>query len=143
MSFATIAAAIRSRFNTQWGSTTPIAWENVNYTPVTGTPWVRLTILPATARHAGLAVGSSATGNRRYREGGLVVVQVFTPENEGDGESATLAEAAAAVFRGVTASGIRYSGPRGEAPRIRTVGEDGEGWYQRNVEVPFEVDSTH
>lgn len=142
MSFATHAAAIRSRFNTQWASTTPIAWPNASYTPTPGTAWVRLTILPATAKHQGLAVGSSATGSRRYREGGLIVIQVFTPENTGDGANQTLCESVAAIFRGVTADGIRYSGPGAESPRVRSVGNDGAGWYQQNVEVSWSADST-
>lgn len=143
MSFATHAASARGRFNTAWGSTTPVAWPNVAYTPTPGTAWVRFTILPATARQTGLAQGSSATGSRRYREGGLIVVQVFTPENQGDGANNTLCETVAAAFRGVTADGIRYSGPQGEAPRVVTVGNDGAGWYQQNVEVFWSGDDLH
>lgn len=140
MSVATHAAAIRSRFNTEWGATTPVAWPNAAFTPPNPpNPWVRLTILPATAGQRTLA----PVGSRTFRAGGLIVVQVFTPENEGDGENQTLCEQVAAIFRGVTASGIRYAGPNGESPRIRSIGNDGAGWYQQNVEIPFSADSLH
>lgn len=132
MSNATEAAAIRSRFSTEWSDTTPIAWPNVSYTPTPGTAWVRLTILPADASQVELG----AVGSRRFRHAGVIVVQVFVPENTGDGTVQTLAAQAAAVFRGVTVGEIRYG-----APRVRTVGNDGAGWYQVNVECPYSRDT--
>jgi hypothetical protein len=133
VSYATEAAAIRSRFNTEWGATTSVAWPNVAFTPTTGTPWVRLTILPADA--AQTTMGTNGGGVFEYT--GLVNVQVFVPENEGDGEARTLAEQVCGIFRGVTAGGITYVGPTGEGPYTQTVGNDGAGWFQINVWVPY------
>jgi hypothetical protein len=134
MSFATEAATIRSRFNTEWASTTPIAWPNVSFTPPSGEPWVRLEILPSGADQTTLG----ASGNRTFRHDGLVTVQVFVPGNEGDGEARTLAEQAAAVFRGVTVSGIRFG-----APYTTTIGTDDAGWYGVVAWCPYTRDSLY
>lgn len=140
MGYDTEAAAIRARFYAEWGNTTPIAWPNVSFTPPASpkAPWVRLTILPADARQASAAV----PGQRTLRSVGQIIVQVFVPEGGGDGQAEALAEQACAIFRGVRADGIRYQGLRGEAPRARTIGNDGRGWYQVNAEIPYQRDST-
>lgn len=132
MSFATEANAIRSRFNTQWAGATAIAWPNVSFTPTTGTPWVRLSILPSGADQT--EIGDL----RNFRHDGSVLVEIFTPENEGDGEARTLAEQAAAIFRGVTAGGIVYG-----APYTTTNGNDGAGWFSVSVWCPYYRDTLY
>lgn len=134
MSYATEANAIRSRFNAEWGVTTPIAWPNVNFTPPSGEPWVRLEILPSGADQ--ITIGAS--GGRTFRHDGMVTVQVFVPSNEGDGEARTLAEQAAVIFRGVTVGTIRFL-----APYTTTGGNDGAGWYQVNVWCPYTRDTLY
>jgi hypothetical protein len=133
-------AAIRTRFGTLWGDATPIAWGNTDFVPPDPpAPWVRLTILPATARQ----VTTGVVGQRRYRSAGVIIVGAFVPEDAGEGQAQALAEQACAIFRGVTAEGVRYTGPRGEAPRLQTVGNDGRGWYQVNAIIPYTCDSHH
>ena len=136
MSYDTEADAIRARFNTSWGATTPIAWPNVNFTPPAGEPWVRLTIRSDEAFSASLPAPTI-----RHRHTGMVVVQVFTPDNEGDAEARTLADQVCAIFRDVTAGGITYRGVDGSSPYVTEVGPDGSGWYQLNVWVPYYRDS--
>lgn len=146
---AAVSAAIRTRFAAEWASRTPVSWPNKSFDPskvggdpngaaASPYPWVRLTILPATAG----VVSSGGAGGRRFRESGLIVVQVFVPENTGDGVAEVLASAACDVFRAVEADGVRYAGPFGEAPRTRTIGNAG-GYYQINAECPFTADSLH
>jgi hypothetical protein len=134
----TTAAAIRSRFNTQWAGATTIAWDNVAFTPPTGTPWVRVSIRPSDAYQASIGT----TGARTFRDEGLIFIGVFVPENEGEGEAWTLAESAADIFRGVTAAGVVYSGPAGDAPRVEVLGPDGSGWFQVQVRVYYRADQT-
>lgn len=137
MTYQAEAAAIRTRFSTEWDDTTPIAWPNVNFTPPNPpSAWVRFTILPATASQ------SEIGANPLYRHTGFVVIQVFTPDNAGPGEAEQLAEQACGIFRGVTAGGIRYQGPRNEAPVVQTIGNDGNGWYQVNARISYTRDST-
>jgi hypothetical protein len=152
VSTATIANTIRLRFYNEWktlrsltdtqmGATSTVAgrrvaWPNKNFDPPAGLSWVRYTLLPATSDQETLA----PVGSRTFRHGGRIVVQVFTPDNAGDSENNALCEDAAGIFRGVSAGGVRYAGPSGEAPRIVTVGNDGAGWYQQNVEVQYSAD---
>lgn len=134
MSYATEANAIRSRFSAAWGTTTPVAWPNVSFTPPSGEPWVRLEILPAGSDQETMGAPGAAT----FWYDGLVSVQVFTPSNEGDGEARTLAEQVCAIFRSVQAAGIIY-----DTPWITTSGNDGAGWYQLTTWCPYRRETTH
>ena len=134
MSFADEAVAVRQRFAANWLETA-IAWPNTTFTPSQTEEWVRLTILPAAALEAAL-------GGARYRYIGQAIVQVFVPKNTGDGRALELADAACGIFRGVTADGIRYTGPLGEVPGVRVIGDDGNGFFQVNCVIPFWRDET-
>jgi len=82
-------------------------------------------------------IGSGGT----FRPPGLFIASVYVPRGEGAGDGATEAETIAALFRGKTdTSGdtkILY-----RSPTIRPVGPDGQ-WYQIDVEVPYERDTTY
>lgn len=131
MSYAAEAQAIRSRFHTQWNDTTRVAWPNAKFDPTPGQPWVRLSILTADAETVSLPAPTT-----RYRHGGMVSVQVFVPDNEGDERAKDLAELACGIFRGVSADGVNY-----QAPYVTEGGNDGNGWYMLNVWVPYYRDS--
>lgn len=133
MSYADEARAIRDRFRVQWAARTPIAPPNVTYAPPSDKkPWVRLSILPGGANEAGFSFGDK----RRYRHDGLISVQVFTPDNSGDGVAMELAEAACGIFRSETFSGVRCL-----TPYISGAGPDGVGWYMVNVWCPYTRDT--
>lgn len=136
MSVPDVAAAIRTRLDDNW-SATPIAWPNKpDVKPNPKAPWIRLTILPAFADFVGMA----AVGNRRFRDEGIAIITVFVPEGEGDGQALTLAEAAAAIFRGVVADGVHYVGTIGETPQVRPGFNDNAGWFLVPVHVPWFAD---
>lgn len=149
MTESEIAAAVRVRFYSEWGSRTPIAWPNKTFDPTKEggnpqgapidplVPWVRLTIKFADASQREMA----PVGSRTYRQSGLLTIGVFVPDNDGDGAALTLATAAAAIFRGISTGGVRYSGERGEAPRLQTVGSE-NGWFLVNCHVEFSADLT-
>lgn len=125
MGYATERQTIETRFNTQWASASPIAWDNVSYTPTTGTSWVRFSIL------SGAAFQASLETTPKYRHTGIIDIGIFTPEDGGTQTARTLADTAAAVFRGWSSGGIVC-----RAPYITRIGQS-DGWYQLNVTVPF------
>lgn len=132
------AAAILGRLNTQWASTTPIAWPNRPFTPPAGA-WIRPTLRAADAARKEIGVA----GSRTFRHYGLLLIQVFAPEGTGDGVARGHAETLCGIFRAVSAGGITYEGPTGEAPTARDDGVDGNGWYMWTVTVPYTRDSLY
>ena len=132
MTYAVAHAAIRTRFETQWGATTAVQFPNVKFN-VPNSSWVRLNIEQAGANWAGFG----DPGNNPERNFGQVTMQIFTESGEGEGTALALADAARAVFRSWrdAASGVRFLVP----PYARQIGPDGK-WYQTNVVAPFQFD---
>ena len=142
--------AIGTLFNTGWGSTTPISYQNRDFSPPEGSEWVRLTINPADSFRIELG-----TGLKHERTVGIVQVQVFVPANTGDGRSTELGDMVADIFRdqqvdlldpsdGVTVMGRIIF----RTPTLRPIGVDTrlemKGlFYQMNVSVPYVRDSVH
>ncbi len=128
MSFESARQYIEEHFSSGWLDTS-IAYENVSFSPEEGTPWVRLTILDADSRQ--VSMGST----KLYRNNGVIVVQIFVPENTGTGDARSMADQVAAIFRGTQFNGITC-----RAPSPRRVGT-ANGWYQLNVSIPFFFDT--
>ena len=137
MTYEAAHNAIRTRFNTQWGSTTTVAWPNVNFDPPNNAAWVRFVIQDIDS--AQVSYGDPLNNNDRYRHIGRVVIQIFTLKGQGDKEARELADTATAIFRkwSDTASGVLFR----LAPFVRDVTEDDSKWFQINVECPFLRDS--
>lgn len=135
MSFEAQHNAIRARFAAQWGTTTPVAWPNVKFTPGNELAWVRFTVADASGRQA--SMGQPDENLHRYT--GLVTVQIFTKLGTGDERALELADLATGIFRGWrdASSGVRFR----QAPYVRTVPGPQEKWHQLNVLAPFERDS--
>lgn len=130
MSYATEQTVIAQRLVDNW-SATDIAHPNVTYTP-NGDAFIRWSVQGADSFQAGLA----PTGSRRFRHEGLLAIRVFVPVNTGFGTANSHADTLAALFRGVTVSGLTF-----RAPRVIDAGSDGT-YYQKNVLVDFYRDST-
>ena len=123
--------AIETRFTTQWAAATEVAYDNVVYTPgSTVVEWVRLNVLTGIS-----TVASLGGATNLYRSVGVVVVQVFVKEGEGARKALLLADTVAAIFRGIQADGVLY-----RAPSIDRIGPS-DGWYQINVNIPFQWDA--
>ena len=107
-----------------------IVFDNEDFDePDTG-DWVRLVV-----RNIGRAQDTlGKAGNRRFRSGAIVFVQVYTEANTGVQQSDTLAKEAANIFEGVSFSGLDF-----RSALVRETGPDGK-WYQSVVEAPFEYD---
>lgn len=124
--------AIQSAFLTQWGRTTPIAWDNLDFNAeAQNSAWVRLSVQFTLGGIAALA----NLGDRLFRNLGIVFVQVFTPVGEGKSANTVLATQARGTFRGVQLAGGLWF--RNET--IVDVGPDGK-WYQQNVQAEFIFD---
>jgi hypothetical protein len=125
--------AIQSAFNTAWGTTTPIAWDNLDFDSESrNDSWVRLNI----QNTAGTIASLGAPGTRGFRNFGTVFVQVFTPVGRGKTGNTVLATQARDVFRGQHLSGGSLWFRDVD---IVTVGPDGK-WYHQNVTAEFIYD---
>lgn len=90
-------------------------------------PWVALFVQPATGRQ--VEVG----GRDRYT--GTIIVQVFVPQGDGDGEAWAIADAVKEALGRGTHDGVLY-----RSGYVDNVGGDGRGWHQLNVNVPFQFE---
>lgn len=133
MSYEAAHSAIRVRFATQWGATTPSQMPGVKFDAPDDEAWVRLNIDPAGASWASMG----DPDNNVERNTGLVTVQVFVPSGEGEGQALELADQVRSVFRSWTdvTSRVRFRVP----PFARKIGTEGK-WHQINVVAPFEFD---
>lgn len=142
MGIATISVAVENLFSTNWGTTTPIRYDNVPFTPPQ-TAWVSIETWPGNSSKASL--GNSLQLRRSL---GTVFISVYTPIGDGSKPARDLADQVAAIFRDKQVSGITF-----QEPDMGRVGEiyyaaTGSGvvgttqWYQAKVAVPFFYDET-
>ena len=124
--------AIQAAFFQAWARRTPVAWDNLDFdAEAQNKPWVRLNVQFITGSISDLG----QVGDRRFRNEGLVFVQVFTPVGGGKSINTVLATTARNVFRGVQLAGGLWFRNEG----IIDVGPDGK-WYQQNVSAEFIFD---
>lgn len=90
--------------------------------------WARLADIPGLSSTPEVGIGPCV------RRTGIIMVQLFVPSNKG-----TLAIAKAADM--LVQHFEFYSDPTGpfecHAASASTVGDDGHGWYQVNVSIPY------
>jgi hypothetical protein len=124
--------AIVAAFFASWGTTTPIAWDNVDFdAEALNVAWVRLSIQFSEGTIASLG----APGTRNFRNTGVVFVQVFSPVGGGKSPNTVLATQARNIFRGVHLTGGLWF----RNASITHVGPEGK-WYQQNVTAEFIFD---
>lgn len=133
MSYAAADAEIRNRLIAIWAGATPIAWPNVSFEPPNpASPWIRFAVIDGDARILELGANKIKTAHRMP---GLIVIQLFDALQAGDGPIRTLADTAAAIFRNWGGATVQCF-----AATVKTIGDDGKGWYQVNVSIPFTRD---
>ena len=130
MKFGAAEAAIRGYFNTGWGSTTPIAWPDLTFTPPNAT-WVRFSM----KNDDGFQASMGDPGNNRHRRIGTVFIQVFQPQGQASTDARAKADKAADIFLANTLTGVLFKNVN-----ARDIGPDGNGFYQWNVTANFQYD---
>lgn len=110
----------------------PIAWPDVNFTIPEGKTWVRFTCQENDGRQA--SIGSP--GANRFRQYGLLILQVFQPQGQGSVDARTKAAAALTALKGARSdNGVLFYDCYG-----RSVGNDDKGFFQINVISSFYYD---
>ncbi len=124
--------AVYLRFNTLFTGTSNVVFDNEDppFNVDDVSEWVRLTVRSIIRLQNTLG----KTGNRRYRSGAIVFVQVYTLSNTGVQRSDTLTTEARNVFEGVSFSGLDFNNAV-----AKETGPDGK-WYQSMVEAEFDYD---
>lgn len=115
--------AFSQRLNTNW-VTTPIAWDNVPYTPQEGQEWIRAALLPTTTENASLA-----SSKKHF---GIYAIQIFTPLNGGSGRGYELADMLSAIF-----ANQQFGDVVCYAPETTRIGDEGNGWYEIVLKINF------
>jgi hypothetical protein len=85
--------AIRAALETQLATVSPAistAYENAEFTPVTGTPYQQVTLLPATPANVEMGPG--------YTEQGIFQANLFYPNGSGPADAIARAELIRAAF---------------------------------------------
>lgn len=124
---------VENRFKLQWANATPIKWDGVPFIEPTGRAWVALFLLDGDSTQVTLET------TPRYRDVGVVVNQIFAPQDGGTQEARRLSALAAAVWRGWTAQVGAAGWLWLRAPSLARVGES-EGWLQFNVTCGYRFD---
>lgn len=132
MSTLKIQQALETRLATMSPALATVA-ENVDYTPTTGTPYQRLTMVTGEP-------DNSSIGQRHYIEVGVFMVTLCYPKNTGANACRTRAESVRTLFkRGTTLTidGIRIIVPR--TPKVSTGYVDGDR-FCIPVTITYEAD---
>ena len=101
MSISSVRIALESKLSAMTPSLST-AWENVSFTPVTGTPYQRAYLMPATP-------ANPTMGDGYYREQGIFQVTLMYPLQAGPKTAADRAELIRAAFKrgtSITIDGI-------------------------------------
>lgn len=88
-----IRKSIEGTFQTAWGDTTPIAFQNVAFSYPSNKEFVRITV------GFGKAFQQSMGSQKLARQFGVVMFQVFTGNNTGTARNSQLCDTIAAIFR--------------------------------------------
>lgn len=131
MSFDDAQDAIESRFKAAWGSTTPVAYANMEWPdPKKEDAFVRLTVVESVGDQIELRERALI----RYR--GTVILQVFVTQGKGTGKTSAYADAFGEIFRRAEFSKGNSGLIRSEIPDMVPIGET-NGWYQTNVRCSY------
>lgn len=118
----------------------PVAWPDIPFTPVVGTPYLEPTVLPNKTDFAGVGVGSP------HRHFGLLQVNVHGPQGQGSAPTSEIADQIMEHFAPDTViarNGVRvrigaFDG--GTAVPYRSQGFNGNGFRVIPVTIPYWCD---
>ena len=128
--------AIYAAFVAKWdvGPVSGYTFDNEEYDPLEGEPWVRLAVRHTDARQETLG----RVGNRRFSRRGTAFVHVFVPLDTGTQKADDLTSQAKSIFEGVSLPGTTVRFLKVES---NETGVDGS-WFGTLVRAKFEYDET-
>ena len=134
MASATLTAetAMYTQIDTQWGSTTRIAWPNQKFaTTENDKKYLRVDVL------WGASFMQTMEPTGRNNTVGVLVLTLFGRKGKGMGELLGLADTARDMVNRVTLTGVDFFASSGPTPQ-----ETVDGWMQVQVTTPFQVTET-
>jgi len=125
MTYETACRQIKELFETEWGNTTTVLYPNE--IEDIGNPdfFARLNILPGSGRVI-------CVGGKNHQRVGSVIVQLFAKAGTGQDDLGFLEEKATLIFLQNNIDGIRFYNVG-----ANRIGNDGNGYYQSNVNINF------
>lgn len=129
--YVDVIDSILLQFDTLWGNTTEIVYDESNVEEKVQDPkisWVRLSINPNTSFSA------SVGNNGLNRHEGLITIQVFSPIGDDALENRSLVDQAINVF-----DRTRFSIIRCDVAHVSKPVRDG-GWFFKVITVPYKAD---
>lgn len=133
MTYAITRKLIETRVNA-YSTGFATAWENVPYSPVAGTPWQRVTLLPTIAENPTM-------GDGFRRDPGLLEVLLFYPKNGGSQAALARAEVLLAAFKRGTALVDGTQRVLIDAHPYVSATPPDDSWFIVPVNIPYTVDS--
>jgi len=128
LTYAEIEQIFQTYMAANWTATSVLAFDNVPQNTVADQAWARFTIVSIDAENRTLGPNPAITKN------GFAVLQTFTALNKGSREAQTIVDEYLTLMENQIFANTLYT-YAGEAIRI---GDDGNNWYQLNVQVPFQ-----
>jgi hypothetical protein len=125
-----IYVELRTRYNTGW-TPVPTEFPNESFNRPTSGQWGRFTIV--INNETQMDIGSTL---KTFRVTGFLVVQLFVSPNQGTIDILNQADTLADVFRNWSGQTVSC-----RESTVKTIGNDGNGWHQVNVIVPFKCDT--
>jgi hypothetical protein len=123
MSYEYIRSRLETYFIGNW-QLTLVAVDNDKFIPEPESSWVRIGVRPYLAENAAL-------GTDCVRYNALFYIQVFVPINSGPGPAFQLVDEASTLMANKIIDNVHTY--QADASYI---GDDGQGWFQINVNVP-------
>lgn len=106
-------------------TTTAIAWENIEYVPTAGVPWIRCSILPG-------QVEALEFGRDTLKQfSGIIDLGVFIPRGSGTKANREYVDKLFTLFNLAEFDSIEC-----DEARVQNLGID-ESWYQTSISIPF------
>lgn len=136
MSSATINTELRTRYNSWLDKPTSTEFPNELFEPPNPKDyWARFKIVLGEEYRMDIGTGRT---NATYRIVGVLMVQLFYPQNQGNGTVLLKADSLADQFRNWCGATVTC-----EAPTVEEIGQTDDGYYQVNISIPFRQDSIH
>jgi len=126
MTFLAEIKAIEGRLKTAWTTTTPIRYENMEYTPTPGTAWIEITVSNGESFQPD--INNDAP---KYRNLGIIGINIYVPKGTASHIARGYCDTLAAIYRSKQFDGIVC-----RTPEIQYIGTE-EQWAVYNVSTPF------